>query len=273
MPSDAETLCLFGDSHLAALKRALDDDIAQLPGYEAEFWGAKGAQFRQLVQDADGRIRPGREAAEMVALINGRGRMTLAPADFDVFLFWGARLRVAEFLAPFLHRSQSGTVDSFAVLSAAAAQFLTNCRSYRFARSFARAGAEVWMIPAPLPTAGVKDFTRKNRVLAGWERATGASAADRLRLWSALESVAAQDGVRLIRQPEDTVTGALFTDARYAVAGVAETEDAGHKSPAYAARLLAEFTARRPARVVARSVARSVAQGDTRPDAQQEKAA
>ncbi len=230
----AETICLFGDGHLAALRQALADGTV-LPGYAAEFWGASGAGFRQLIQGRDGRIAPVGEAAAMVAAVNGRGRASLGPQDFDLFLFWGARLRVDQYLVPFLHRRQSGITDSFAVLAAAAAQFLVNARGYRFARDFARAGAEVWLVPAPYRIAGRAP-----------DRDPDARAADRTYLWSVLESVAAQDGLRLIRQPEDTVTGGALTQPRFAA-----DDHSDLTSPAYAARLLAAFLKRRPARDMA----------------------
>lgn len=52
MPSPADasasSLCIFGDSHLASLKQALDQGLLDPAGANVEFWGAYGPCFRQL---------------------------------------------------------------------------------------------------------------------------------------------------------------------------------------------------------------------------------
>ena len=242
MPSQRDAglgrICFFGDSHLASVKQALDGGLLRLDPAAVEFWGATGPDFRQLTMEG-GRIRAAGKAAEAVAMINGHGRESLGHEDFELFIFYGARLRPIEFMGPYLHRACDGEAfESEAALRAAAEAWLIMTRAFRFAQVFGRAGARVIYVPGPLPTEGIKDYTIKDRVLQSWPRAAEAGADARARLWRAMGDVAAQSGVHLLAQPEETVMKGCFTDRKFAVAGAEESGDSGHKSPDYAALLV-----------------------------------
>jgi len=242
-PDRARRLCIIGDSHLASVRQALDTGLIRLPGWEVEFWGAAGAAFREI-RMVDGAICAQGLAVPMVRQVNGRDRTGIRPGDFDCYLFYGARLSVHHFLGPFLQRSLGeGVQDSGAALRAAAAAWLIETRAYRFARDFAKAGAEVYFAPESLPTEGAKEYRIRRRVLHENPAAARAGPADRDRLWHALEEAAAAQGVTLLRQPEDTVTGGIFTAARWGLPDAARTQDAAHKTPAFAARMLQLFLA------------------------------
>jgi len=243
VPLPSETLCIFGDSHIGSARRALDAGLVVLEGRRVEFWGAAGPLFRQI-DIKDGVVRPeGKEAVEMVAQVNGQGRLTLAAEDFDSFLFYGARLRMAEFMLPYLHfmRDPQRAVSQ-AVMQAAARQFLRSCRAFRIARSFAATGrTRVFFAPAPLMTLGVLDETGPGQPMARYPRAVEATAADRGVIWDLFDSLMAEAGITLIRQPEGTVVDGVFTDARFAIEGAQTSGDAGHKSAAFAALMLSAF--------------------------------
>lgn len=244
MPSPAEmpALCVIGDSHLGSLRRAVDAGLVRFPGLRVEFWGATGPQFRQIDMK-DGVIRARGPAREMVRRVNARGRTEIRAEDFPVYLFYGARLRVAEFFAPFLHRKHIATgFQSRAVLDACADRFLRATRAFRIAAGLAETGAEVQFAPAPFPTAGVVDLTEQGQILYRHPDAVHAEPADRDRLWQVLCDRCAASGVNLIRQPEDTVVDGIQTDPCYAIERAVENGDPGHKSPEFAARLLGGLT-------------------------------
>lgn len=245
MPSPPETLCIFGDSHIGSVRRALDAGLVRLDGYEVEFWGAAGPLFRQI-DIKNGVVRPiGQEAAEAVAMVNAKGRTSLAPSDFDCFVFYGARLRSAEFMLPYLHYMRDPhRAVSHDVMQAAAAQFLVSCRAVRIARSFAASGkARVYFAPAPLMTDGVLDQTAPGMPLALYPCAAAATAEDRAQIWGMFTRILASDGITLIAQPDETVVNGAFTDARFAIDGAQASGDAGHKSPEFAALMLRSFLA------------------------------
>lgn len=241
MPLDAKSarLCIVGDSHLGAVKKALDLGLIRLP-MTVEFWGATGPNFRKLRQ-APGRIVPDPAAREAVERVNGAGRTELAAADFDVFLFYGARLRFSEFAAAMLsYMGSPAAATSPSLLRAAARQFLQGRRFYRAAVDFAahNPDARVFFVPTSLATAGIG-----NDPYAGRAAIQGAGPAERAELRALLDAAWQDAGVTLLHQPEETITGGLYTHPDYAVEGAEESGDAGHKSPDFAALMLDVFMA------------------------------
>lgn len=233
-------LCLIGDSHLASVRRAVDCGLLNLGGYETEFWGADGPHYRDMV------LRRGRlavktdTARERFQKINGQARDQVGPDDFDLIVFYGARVRTCYFFGPLLQRQYGGCLSlSTAALEAAARVFMTSSKFYRFAVAFARKGrTQVHVVTDPLLTADVVDHREAGHFLDLWPQSVEATAADRARIWSAFERVAAADGVTFVSQPDETVTQGVFTHARYGVENAIETADFGHKSPEFAALML-----------------------------------
>lgn len=243
LPGDLPRLCLIGDSHLASVRRAYQSGVLDLPEYDVEFWGAYGPYFRGMVlQNGNISVR-GKEARGKFAEINGRGRTRIAPGDFDLLVLYGCRIRSFEFLGRHLqYRSGDIGWQSRAALRASAHGFLVSSRAYRIAASFAQENAaRVWCVPDPLLTAGVLDHSAPGQFLDRFPAATEATGEERAELWSALVAAAADDGVRFVPQPEDTIVEGVFTDPVYAVDEAREKQDAGHKSPEFAARMLAEL--------------------------------
>ena len=232
-------MCLFGDSHLACLKLALNEGLVDTDGWDIEFWGADGPRFRKLSL-ADGRIhaRPG--ARDRVAQINRAGRRSIGPGDFDAVLFMGVRLRTLELFAPRLHRArQPGGHGSRAACIAEAVDWMTPKRCYRYAASFAASGqTRVLMAPATFPTQGIGPDP-----LTDWPMARLATAPDRAAIWADLVAVAADDGITLLPQPDRTVVDGVFTRPDHAVAGAADLGDAVHRNGVYGALLLGRVLA------------------------------
>lgn len=240
MPSPSKTLCVFGDSHIGSVRNALDTGTLNPNGVDIEFFGATGEDFRQinLVDDV---IRPQTDAAtEVVKTVNGKGRATMAPGDFDVVLVYGARLRMSSFFPPLLHRmSQPAGFLSGAVLRAAARRTLLDCRAARLAKWLAADGrTRVVFAPTPFVTWGVVDHETNGRTLALFPGVDSASTQDRARLWDALQAELADDGVVFVRQPDDTIVHGVFTDQKYAVEDAAPSGDISHKSAEFAAMMV-----------------------------------
>jgi hypothetical protein len=240
-PRKPHRICFFGDSQMGSLRNALRDGLTAAPERaEVEFWGATGPSFR-LIEWRNGAIRAKDRALEMALTINGNGREALAAQDFDTVIFYGARLRVTEFFGPYLHwMDETGQIPSVAVLRASARMFAVCTRAYRMAGALAKAGCNVIYVPAPFYTEGVNDIDRQGRFLGIYPGAANATAERRLALWTALVEVAAQDGIALVPQPEDTVTRGSLTHNDYAHEDALELGDTGHKSPAFAARWMQE---------------------------------
>lgn len=240
MPSPNKTVCVFGDSHIGSVRKALDSGALQPNGTEIEFFGATGEDFRQI-NLVDQVIQPQTDAAtEAVKTINGKGRSTLAPGDFDVVLVYGARLRMSSFFPPLLHRmAQPAGFMSGAVLRAAARRTLLDCRAARLAKWLAADGrTRVFFVPTPFVSWGVVDHETNGRTLALFPGVDTASPQDRTRLWDALQAELADDGVTFVRQPDHTIVHGVFTDPKYAVENAAQSGDISHKSVEFAAMMV-----------------------------------
>ncbi|MBU2981018.1 hypothetical protein KO498_04245 [Lentibacter algarum] len=183
-------------------------------------------------------IKP--SAEEMVLRVNGNGRKRIAPNDFDVFVFYGVRLRLAEFFAPYLSLlADEDCAVSDAVLRCAADTFLNDRRSVRMAVKFKKAGAaRIVFAYAGFPVWGIVDQTEEGRILSNYPIVTQATEKMRQRIWNALIAAFESRGLELLHQPEDMITQGMFTKGEYAVEGAVEKQDASHKAPSYAAKLL-----------------------------------
>jgi hypothetical protein len=225
--------CVFGDSHIACIKHALDEGLLDLQGIELEFWGAPGPQFRDL-HFVDGQLVGTTEAArDNLAKINPARSAALVPQDFDGFLFIGCRLRLSELLVPLL-QNQAGKPGyvSAAVRDLMLTRWLEGCRWYRAAREFAKE-RPVYFSPAGFLNEGVLSEDE----LASAINAE-ATAAERSALWQLMEVAMAGDAIQLLRQPEETVTRGALTARSYATTLGVQDDDAVHKNGAYGALIL-----------------------------------
>lgn len=235
-PSPLPSLCIFGDSHIASVKLALDAGLLPYLTDHLEFWGAYGPAFRQF-EYQDQAVHPRKEAEEMVARINGNGRLSLRCDDFAAYLFYGARLRSAEFLPPMLSTLRQGGHLSAAVRQRVTRRFLEGRKSYRIAQQFVRANpaARVTFAPAPLLTLGVGQPEKT------WPEAEGATPEERAEIRSWLDREAERDGITLLHQPDETIVEGYWTDPRYAATGPESADDPVHKSPEFAALMLTRY--------------------------------
>lgn len=240
-PHEQQRICILGDSQLGSVRHALTQGLTTPPdGAEVEFWGAGGPSFR-LIDWRKGAIRATGKALETALSINGQGRDHISPGDFDCVIFYGARLRTAEFFGPYAHwAAEHGHLPSAAVLQAAARDFMIRARPYRLAGLLAAKGCAAVFVPSPFYTKGVTDMAARGRFFDHYPGADRLSAQHRSALWAAMQAVAAADGVTLVPQPDETVTDGVLTREEFAVEGAVESGDNGHKSPAFAARWMAD---------------------------------
>jgi hypothetical protein len=233
MPSHADLrFCAYGDSHLGSLKLALSGDLVDPGAVDVEFWGADGPLFRDI-HEVDGVMRPTtREARARVLMINGAGRDWVGPDDFDVFLFFGARLRTHDLFHVILgFMAEETGFLSRGALERVIDRWLMACRSYRTARKFAESGvSRVMFAPASFLSDGLEATHRKMQ-----EIESGLSEERAAWIWSGIESAMARDGVELIEQPARTRAGPCMTRAEFACDNAVALKDPVHKNAAYGA--------------------------------------
>ncbi len=225
--------CVFGDSHIACVKHALDEDLLDLKDVTLEFWGAPGPQFRDLHFEGGRLMARSEVARDSLAKINPARVEGLGPEDFDGFLFIGCRLRASEFLLPLLGSlpGSSGYLSS-AVRRLMLSRWLEGCRWYRAAREFAKL-RPVFFSPAGFLNDGIVSEDEVARTIN-----TEATEAERKAIWDRVALAMQQDNIHLIRQPEETVTRGGLTRAEFATTLGDQGDDSVHKNGAYGALIL-----------------------------------
>lgn len=232
--ADGPRLCIFGDSHYACLKQADVQGLVDVSGVELEYWGHVGGRFRYL-EFRDGAICPVDEFTAMrFAKFNARGRTVLPAADFDAILVMGARVYVWRQFLQVLSALAKGPLVSEGLQRRILTDGLRGQQGYRLAKGLAATGtAQVMLAPIAYYTGNAdraeKFFSPPVQAMIP-ERVPG--------FWAVLEAAAAEDGIRLLRQPEETVVHGMMTDEVYAVANHVAKKDYEHHNAAYGAVVL-----------------------------------
>ncbi len=246
MPSLAKSkpapirVCIIGDSHIAAVKRAVDDGYkppVDVP-VSIDFFGAPGPSFREISLRNDQFV-----ASDTLRgfddFISTAGHTALNGTEFDAYFFVSARFRsnaiFEAFLPGFAHP------DVYVSKAARFSVIRRICQrrtSMRAASAMAAAGARyVALSPTPFMT---KDIPALLSYPDGYT-AKAAGAAERSMIWSDFERYMEKRGVHLIRQSEETIVDGCLTDPKWAVEGAVEKKDAVHKNPQFAKLLLDHF--------------------------------
>ena len=235
MADDLPRFCIFGDSHYACLKQAEMQGLVDVSGIDLEYWGHVGGRFRYL-EARNGAIYPKDDFTAMrFAKFNAKGRTFLPAADFDVILAMGARVYIWRMFQRVLALLSAGPLLSEGLQRRVLVDNLRQHLGYQLARGLAASGtARILLAPTAYYTEGFAH-------LAGAvPPEVAALIPDRVpEFWRYLQEAAAEDGIMLLRQPEETVVHGLFTGLAYAVAGHAAKQDYEHHNAAFGAAVLA----------------------------------
>jgi hypothetical protein len=227
-------LCIFGDSHYACLKQAEVQGLVDVSGVELEYWGHVGGRFRYL-EFREGAVHPLDEfTARRFAKFNAKGRMTLPAADFDMILVMGARVYVWRLFHQILRAFAHGPFLSRGLAQRILTDGLRGQAGYRLAAGLASTGtARVLLSPIAYYTADPERFDQ-----AITSEMAALVPVHVPEFWGILQAVAAEDGVALIQQPEETVVAGMFTSPDFAVADHVAKRDYEHHNAAYGAQVL-----------------------------------
>jgi hypothetical protein len=234
-----QRLCIFGDSHMACVRLALNMRPQALAPLDVEFWGTIGHRFR-YVSLKDGALVPDDDfTAKRFSAVNRAGRTSLRPDDFDVIAFTGCRTRVDGLVMEFLHRNRHPDLFvSSGVRRAIIAGHLRSLYPYQFAMDFARQGkARILYQPVSFQLAG-----HPHPMLDQFPDAVQGTASERAAIWALVQEVMAEDGITLLAQPESTVTDGCFTKAGFATRFAAKG-DSTHKNRDYGRLVLRQIRA------------------------------
>ncbi len=228
--------CIFGDSHYACLKQAEVQGLVDVSGVDLEYWGHVGGRFRFL-RVRDGAIHPTDEFTAMrFAKFNAKGRTFLPAADFDVILVMGARVYVWPLFKRVLTLLSAGPLLSEGLQRRILTDDLRRLQGYQLARGLAADGtARILLAPTAYATENAPQLAR------AFPPEVAVLIAERVpEFWRVLEAVAAEDGITLLRQPEQTVVDGIFTGVEYAVDDHLRKQDFEHHNAAFGAAVLSQ---------------------------------
>jgi hypothetical protein len=235
MSDDPPRFCIFGDSHYACLKQAEIQGLVDVSGVELEYWGHVGGRFLHL-ECRDGAIHPLDDfTAQRFAKFNAKGRLFLPAEDFDVILVVGARIYIWRMFYGLMRALCEGPFISHGLQRRILTDGLRAQMGYRLAAGLAKSGhARILLSPTAYYTEDSRHYPE------AFTPEMAAILPERVPdFWQVLHEVAAEDGITLIRQPEETVTLGLFTSEAYAVADHVTKQDYEHHNAAYGALILA----------------------------------
>ncbi len=228
-------VCIFGDSHFVALRRAVDEGLVEMPGFELVWRGHAGHRFRQIEFRGSVIEATDEATAAKFSRSKGCGREIVDSRKFDVVLFAGCRLTIANVFADILNADRTpGSFYSSGLKRDIVRWCLEGFKTYQFAQKFAQIGhARILFAPVSFPTSGGEKAMR-----ADCPAAYSATKAERDAIWQIFHDTMEEDGIELIVQPEVTVTQGCLTDPKFGVDGYIEKNDHTHKNAAYGALVL-----------------------------------
>jgi hypothetical protein len=216
--------CLFGDSHIAALKTAWSRSPSRWPGLGMEFIGAHGHGIGDLeIRDDAARPRS-RKLAENLTVLNGRSEFPLAGYDF--FAITGGRMSVFRTVSHYrrfgwldlpslAHVTDPDDLDreliSTPTLMAALVDSYRATIGFQLAARLTRAtGKPVYLLEQPRPSADC--LKTRDGSFAGFNRALADGDAEALNRVTVAAFLRAAEGIATaLPQPRETIRDGLFT--------------------------------------------------------------
>jgi hypothetical protein len=206
-------ICVIGNSHIAALKKAVEDGALDHTDANIVFFGAPGKNFDKL-QVRDGMICGPATLQDMFLRVSDGLYTRIDPAEFDVVVVYAGRFYFHRLLGS-IHRVLRSDVHlSKDCLSTGIGRWLTSKHVFRLARMIDEASpaTRVVLVPRPIPAAGVADASDAAApdAKSPWVWDT-LEPSFRKKIWSICSQSASRRGVELFAQPDSTIDANQFT--------------------------------------------------------------
>lgn len=202
-------ICIVGNSHLAAIKKAVDTGAFKEKGIEIEFFGAHGRNFKTL-QFKDGIISGPKKISEELLLVSGNKRSTLDPTEFDAIVVYGGSLYLKELMTSIHKLTIHGNrYFSETFLDEGIAGWLQAQLAFQIAKSTSALGLRTLLLPRPIPARRLSPEERRGRTRRG-------TTEYREALFVRVEEIAQSLGIEWLMQPRETLTPDLrYTKTEY----------------------------------------------------------
>src|SRR5690606_1383567 len=146
-------ICMVGNSHLAAIKLALDQGALEGQGIKLEFFGASGRSFKKL-RFEDGVICGPPDIEDQLLLVSGGKYTQLDPTTFDAIVVYGGSLYLGEFVESVYGAVvRRGTYLSSEFLDQGIADWLDSQLAVQIASLVRKTGVRTLLLPRPIPAA------------------------------------------------------------------------------------------------------------------------
>ena len=210
-------VCVIGNSHIAALKKAVEDGALDNTDTSIVFFGAPGKNFNEL-RVHDGMICGPATLRDMFLRVSDGLYTRIDPAEFDVVVVYAGRFYFHRLLGS-IHRVLRSDVHlSKDCLSTGIGRWLSSKHVFCLARMISRASpaTRVVLVPRPIPAVGAADTADAAAPYATspwvWDRLEPSF---RKKIWSICGQSASRRGVELFAQPESTIDVNQFTKPEF----------------------------------------------------------
>jgi hypothetical protein len=233
MKTDLPRLAVFGDSHYACVKRAVDQGLVDVSAIDLEFWGHVGNRFRYLTFQ-NGAITPTDEFTEKrFAKFSTRNRPSLPISEFDWIFFMGCRIPAFGLFASLMQEKRTGSRMTSGLTRRVIEDKLRSAAPYGFAVQAADLGtARIAVAPTPFPT-GIAPFHYAEQ----YPDVQDTTPEERAEIWAIIEAIMTEDGLTMITPPDEMFVSGLYCHPDFVVESHPETSDLAHKNAQYGARI------------------------------------
>ena len=210
-------VCIIGNSHLAALKLAIDNGALVGTGADIVFFGTPGPPFKK-VRFRKGAVRGPKSLHDNFLNVSGGRYTRIDPAEFDVVVIYAGNFYFHKLVGNIHHTLGCQVHLTEDCLSTGVERWVTSRHAFRLANAIAKAAptTRTILVPRPIPAIGAatepETVDRNMEIPWLWDTL---EAAFRKKIWNICRQTAAQKGVELLLQPESTIDANQFTKAKY----------------------------------------------------------
>lgn len=234
-------ICIIGNSHLAALKLAVNEGVLTGTGVDAVFFGAPGERFKKL-RFTNGLLSGPRSLERILLQVSGGKYTQIDPSDFDVVVVYGGSIFLHRLVGS-LHRTMNveGVHISEACLGRGIERWFARKHAFRLAKQLTHCAKRVLLSPRPCPAMSevVRNAGGGDELEPwAWE---SLDPTFRRFIWEQCEKIVRSHGVEMLFQPETTLDDNQYTDTKYTkdstrlldTGGKHDDDDVTHMNAAY----------------------------------------
>ena len=220
-------ICVFGNSHIAALHLGWKQVAAEFPEVEIRFFGSANAEMADVSFESGALIATTEAVAADMMRTGGADRITLA--DYDLLVIVGCRIGIKgcfQLVRPArLHSAEArdgqnnqraaGTLISRRFLHGVIEDMVRKSRVRYFVDSISEGTRlPIVFIATPFPSAHAMEEPQNRRLGRATQDGWGAAFVE--TFWSALDS-GLGGNARVFPQPPETIVHQLFTLQAYSL--------------------------------------------------------